>query len=135
LTRPSRCGPYILAEEKDLVALPEQLSYTDQFASSASGHGADDQKWFRAAGDLVRQPGFGRFEGQILFAGVETDERSPAQRDPVSDRPSQNRITRFESVENRPQRGRLIYFELHIVVDPRQRAQVKRKNNTDHGKF
>ena len=42
----------------------------------AAGHGADNQKRFRAGGDRLGERRIGRIVGQILLAREDPDERS-----------------------------------------------------------
>src|SRR6266404_574067 len=51
----------------------------------------------------------------------------------IADRPSQHRISRLEYVEDRTERNLTINLELHFVVDLRQRSQMIRERDSDHG--
>ena len=84
--------------------------------ATASGSGA--------SGELV---------GQILLAGEEPHERPALLRDVVADRPAQHRIAGLERVEDRALRGRTLDVELHLAVDARQRPQMRREHDSDHG--
>src|SRR6266566_2210880 len=75
--------------------------------ASASRHGPNDQKRFGTPDDRLWQQGLlRRFEGQVFFAGEESNERPALERVVVANRPAQHRITRFERVEERAQRNR-----------------------------
>ena len=56
--------------------------------SSASSHGSNDEEWLIPADDFIGQLRLWRLMRQILFAGIEPEERSAAQRAVVSNRPA-----------------------------------------------
>src|SRR2546426_4285281 len=99
----------------------------------AAGHRPHDQKRLRANRDRVGQRGIRRFVGQIPLAGEDPHERSALLRHVVADRPAQHRIARLERVEDRALRGPTLDVELHLAVDVRERPQMCRKHDSDHG--
>ena len=84
--------------------------------ATASGSGASGGSWDRSS-----------------LAGEEPQERPALLRDVVADRPAQHRIAGLERVEDRALRGRALDVELHLAVDLRQRPQMIRKHDADHG--
>ena len=51
----------------------------------------------------------------------------------VADRAAQRRISRLERVEHRSLRHGRHHFETHLAVDTRQRAQMGREHDSNHG--
>jgi len=100
---------------------------------SAAGDGPYDQKGLRAGPDGFGQRGIRRFMGQIFGACEEPQERSAFVSDVVADRPAQHRIRRLERVEDRALRDRTPNVQLDLALDMRQRPQVRRKHDSDHG--
>src|SRR2546426_1701400 len=99
----------------------------------AAGHRPHDQKRLRANRDRVGQRGIRRFVGQILLAGEDPHKRAALLRDVIADRPAQHRIAGLERVEDRALRGLTLDVERHLAVDVRQRPQMCRKHDSDHG--
>src|SRR2546426_5479397 len=99
----------------------------------AAGHRSHDQKRLCAHRDRVGQRGIRRFVGQILLAGEDPHERSALLREVIADRPAQHRIAGLERVEDRALRGLTLDVERHLAVDVRQRPQMCRKHDSDHG--
>src|SRR3990172_4712960 len=99
----------------------------------AAGHGPQDHEGLGAGRDRIGQRGVRLFVGQIFPAGEEPDERPAPLRDVVADRPAQHRMAVLERVEHRALRGRTLDVELHLAVDVRQRPQVGREHDPDHG--
>src|SRR5262249_12025751 len=83
--------------------------------------------------DVVGQQGIRRFVGQVPLASEEADERPPSERDMIADRPTQHRIANLERVEHRALRGLAGDVQLHLAVDVRERPQVRREHDPDHG--
>ena len=102
-------------------------------ATLATGHGPHDQKRLCAHRDRVWQWGVWQFVGQILLAGKEPHERSALLRDVITDRPSQHRIAGLKCVEDQALRGLTLKVEFHLAVDLRQRPQMCREHDSDHG--
>src|SRR6266852_3201474 len=71
--------------------------------------------------------------GQILLAGEEPQERPTLLRDLVADRPAQHGIAGFERVEDRSQRDRAVELKFYFAADVRQRSQMLRDYDSDHG--
>src|SRR5439155_1295763 len=99
----------------------------------AAGHGAHDQKRLGTERDRVGQRGVRRLVGQILLAGEEPHERPALLCDLVADRPEQHGIAGLEGVEERALRGSALDVELHLAVDARERPQMCREHDSDHG--
>jgi hypothetical protein len=100
---------------------------------SAAGHGADDQKRLGSLRDGTGQCGVGRLVGQILPAGEEPQERPALSRGVVADRAAQHRIGGLESIEHRALRHPALEGQPHLPLDARQRPQVRREHDADHG--
>jgi len=99
----------------------------------AAGDGPHDQERLNPQRDRVGQRGIRGFVGQILLAGEEPHERSALLRDMVADRPAQHRIPGLERVEDRALRSRALNLKLYLAVDARQRPQMCREHDSDHG--
>src|SRR5262245_37443336 len=99
----------------------------------AASNGPDDKKRLRTSRDRGGQWGVGRLVGQILLAGKEPHERSALLRDMIADRPPQHRIAGLEGVEDRALSDRSLDVELHFSTDARQRSQMWREYDSDHG--
>ena len=93
----------------------------------------DDQKRLRARRDRVGQRRVRRLVRQILLAGEEPHERPALLRDVIADRAAQHRIAGLERVEDRALRDRALDVELHLAADVRQRPQMRRQHDSDHG--
>src|SRR5208282_5497154 len=70
---------------------------------------------------------------KILLAGEEPQKRPALIRDLIANRPPQHRITGFERVKHRALRDRTIDFERHLAAGVRQRSQMLRQYDPDHG--
>ena len=70
---------------------------------------------------------------QIFRAGEEAHERPALLGDVVADRPLQHRIGILKRVEDRALRDRTFDVEFHLAPNVRQRAQMCRKPDPDHG--
>src|SRR5256885_3469702 len=95
----------------------------------------DDEKRLRPRRHRGGQRRVLRLVRQILRAGEESQERPALRGDVVADRPAQHRITGLERVEHRRPREGPPPRDLQrdLVVDPRQRPQVRRQHHADHG--
>src|SRR6266536_1309300 len=98
-----------------------------------AGNRSDDEERLRPLRDGVRQRRVGRLVGEVLRAGKEPQERPALEGDVVADGPAQHRIPGLECVEDRRPRGPAIEVELHLVAHVRQGAQMRRKDDADHG--
>ena len=99
----------------------------------AASDGSHDQERLGARRDRIGQRGVRRLVGQIPLAGEEPHERSALLRDLVADRPAQHRIAGLECVEDRALRGLALDVDFHLAVDVRQRPQMCREDDADHG--
>src|SRR6266508_5542728 len=99
----------------------------------AACHGPHDQKRLGPRRDRVGQRGVGQLVRQILLAGKEPHERAALLRDLVADRPAQHGIAGLERVEDRALGGAPLDVDLHFAVDVRQRPQMCREHDSDHG--
>src|SRR5206468_11140747 len=97
------------------------------------GHCADDEKRLCPLRDCLGQSGVRRLAGEILLAGEEPHEWPALLCDVVADRPAQHRIASLERVEDRALRGLALDVERHFAVHVRQRAQMLRQPDSDHG--
>ena len=86
----------------------------------ASGHSADDQKWFLAVGDRIGQCGLRWFQGKILSTSIEPNKGTPLQSQMIANGATEHRVTGFERVKNRSQCGSPIDDKLHFFVHSRQ---------------
>src|SRR4030081_81207 len=71
--------------------------------------------------------------GQVLLAGKEPQEWPALLRDVIADCPLQRGIARLERVQDRPLGGLTLDLDRYFAVYARQRPQVCRKFNADHG--
>src|SRR5207245_9861478 len=78
------------------------------------------------------QVGILQVVGQILLAGEEPYERSSLLRDVVADRAAQHRIGGLERVKDRALRRLTVKVERHLVVDMRERPQMRGKHDSNH---
>jgi len=99
----------------------------------AAGDSSHYEKRLRPRGNRVRQRRVGRLVGQIFLAGEEAQERSALLGDVVANRPTQHGISGFKCIEDRAQRGPALDFELHFAANVRQRPQMLRKHDPNHG--
>ena len=99
----------------------------------AASNSPYDQKGLFPGRDFVGKWSIRRFMGQILLAGEETQEWPALLRDMVPDGASKHGIASLERVKHRTLRGRALDFELHFAVNARQRPQMCRQLNADHG--
>ena len=109
------------------------MAYLFLFSSLTTGNGADDEEGLRSRSNLIRERSIWRLMRQVFFAGKVSQKRAALLCDVVADRPGQDRIASLEHVQDRPLCHRTIHFELHLVTDPRQRPQVRREYDADHG--
>lgn len=82
----------------------------------ATGHGADNQKWFLAIGHRVGQRGIRWFQRKILSTSIEPNKGTPLQSEAVPNRAAEYRVTGFERVKNRSEGSSPVDGELHFVV-------------------
>ncbi len=71
--------------------------------------------------------------GQILLTGKETQHRPPLAGDLVADRAAQHWIAGLERVEDRARRDGAHDVERYLGADVRQRPQMWRQDDSDHG--
>jgi hypothetical protein len=98
-----------------------------------SRHCADDEKRLHAVGDGLGERCVGPLMWEILLAGKESHVRPASLRDVVAYRSAQHRVPRLEGIEYRALRNLTGYFEADFAVDSRERAQMRRKDNANHG--
>ncbi len=72
---------------------------------------------------------------KIFATTKKTNERTAPLRCLVADRAAQDRVGCFERVEDGALRYRLGDLELHFVVNLRQRPQMDREHDSNHGSF
>jgi hypothetical protein len=71
--------------------------------------------------------------GQVLLARKEAQERTPLSRHLIANRPAQHRITSLKRIKHRSLRDRAIDLKLDFVAGVRQRSQMLREYDPDHG--
>src|SRR5574341_931276 len=101
--------------------------------SLTSRHGPHHPKRLCARRHRVGQLGLGRLMRQVLPTGEEPDERPALLRHMVANRPAQHRIPGLQRVQDRAQRRRTLNLELNLSADARQRPQMMREHDSDHG--
>ena len=69
---------------------------------------------------------------QVLLAGKEAEEGTALLGGVVADGPAQHWIAGLEGIEDGALRDGRGNFELHFGADLGQRAQMVRKDNSDH---
>src|SRR5207302_7300808 len=99
----------------------------------AAGHGPHDQERLGARRDSLRQGCIRRLIGEILLAAEEPDERPALLGDVVANRSPQHRVGGLERVEDRALRDLPLDVELHLAVDVRERPEMRREHDPDHG--
>jgi hypothetical protein len=97
-----------------------------------AGHRAHDSERlfsgrYRLGQRLVRG-----IELDVLPANEEADERAALRGRTIADRPAQDGVARFESIEDAARRGHVLRFQAYLAVDARERARVVRESNADH---
>src|SRR6266513_2808895 len=95
----------------------------------AASDGPYDEKGFCTRCDRLGQRRIGRLKGIIFLASEEPQKGTALVGDMIADRAAQHRIC----IEHRPLRDRTFDVDLHFGADARQRAQVSRKHDADHG--
>ena len=74
----------------------------------------------------------------LTYAALDPLTLEPTQRpaqvsDMIAHRPTQHGIASFELVEYGPLSHSRINVECYVAIDARQRAQMRRQNNSNHG--
>jgi len=93
----------------------------------------DDQQRFRSGSHRVRKCRVRRLVRKIFFAGKEAQKRPPLLRHLIPNGPAQHRVTSLKRVEHRALRDRAVDLKLNLVTDVRQRTQMLRQYDADHG--
>src|SRR5438046_8272477 len=70
---------------------------------------------------------------QILATGKEPHHRPPKLRNVVADRSAQHWMIRFDRVEHRTLGDGTLHLEFHFAINTRERAQMRWKDDTNHG--
>jgi hypothetical protein len=70
---------------------------------------------------------------KVLRASEESQERTALLRDVIANRSSQHRIAGLERVEHRALRDRALDLQLYVAANMRQRSQVRREYDSNHG--
>src|SRR5207244_8385935 len=68
-----------------------------------------------------------------ILSDSKPEERPALLVDWAANRPAQHRIAGLERVEHRALRGRTLDLERHLAADARQRPQMCREHDSDHG--
>ena len=71
--------------------------------------------------------------GPILCTNEESQERTALSRNVVANRAAQDRVRRFQGVQDRLQCRRTLDLDLYLAANVRQRSQVLRQYHSDHG--
>jgi hypothetical protein len=98
-----------------------------------AGNSSDNQKGLHLRQHRLGQRRVRRVMGEILLAREEPHVRPALLRHVIADRPAQHRIARLKSVEDRALRHLALDLELHLAADVRQRSQMCREHDSDHG--
>src|SRR5258708_20537350 len=96
-------------------------------------NGPDDGKGFCTRRDGVGQRGVRRLVGKIFLARKESQERPALLCDMIADGPAQHGIAGLECVKHRALRDRPLDLKLQLIADIRQRSQMLRECNSNHG--
>lgn len=102
-------------------------------AALTAGNRPYDEKGLPPRRDGVGQRGIRQFVRPILFACEEAHETPPLLRDVVADCPAQHWIAGLECVEDRTLSDLALDVERHFATDARQRPEVRRQYDPDHG--
>src|SRR5262249_56694071 len=78
--------------------------------------------------------GVGWLVGQVRLTGEEAQHRLAPPGGVVADRAAQPRVAGLQRVEDRALSGRALDGELDLGADLRQRPQMERENDSDHGR-
>jgi len=70
---------------------------------------------------------------QIFLASKEAQKRPPLSRHLIANRPAQHGIASLERIKHRSLRDRAIDLKLNFTAGVRQRSQMLREYDTDHG--
>lgn len=100
----------------------------------ATGHGPDHQKRLGTDRDRLGQGRIWRVMGQIPSAGEEPQEGPSLLGGLVANRSAQHRVARFDRVQDRALRGLALDVERELTGDPRQRPEMRRENDANHGR-
>jgi len=70
---------------------------------------------------------------QIFLASEEAQKRPPLLRNLIANGAAQHRIAGLKRVKHRPLRDRTVDLKLNFAVSVRQRSQMLREYDPDHG--
>src|SRR4051812_36998266 len=93
----------------------------------------DDQEWFGSIRNRARQRRIGRFMRQIFAARKKTDHWPANLGHMITHCPAEHRIFRFNRVQQRALSQRSVQLKSYLALEVRQRSQIRRKNNANHG--
>jgi hypothetical protein len=102
------------------------------YNKSSAGDRAHDEEWLFAFHDCVGQGSIGRFVRDVFPAREEADKLAAFERSVIANCAAQHRIFFFEHVENGFHCCRSINIDMHLVAHFCQRAEMMRKNDTNH---
>lgn len=109
------------------------VEFQKDMRSSSPSHCSDDEKRFSACTHGFRQSCIQGCVRAIFLACKETDERPTLARDMIADGPAQHRELRLQCVQHGSDGRRRGDVDLHFATHPREGAQVKGKDDPDHG--
>src|SRR5580704_8674265 len=100
---------------------------------SAAGNRSDDQQRLAPRRNRFRQRYIGWLMREILLTSKETQKRPALSRDVIAYGPSQHRIAELKGIEHQPQRRWCFNLERHLAPCLRQRSQMLREDDSNHG--
>src|SRR4030095_3389106 len=115
------------------VLLDASLPPRECVSLLTTGHRANDEEWLGSTGALARQRRVGQLVRPVLFTREESQEWPSLKRHVIANRSAQDGILRFERVEDRALRDRSLDLERDLIVHARERAEMHRQYDTDHG--
>ena len=71
--------------------------------------------------------------GQIFSTGKKPNQRPAQLSHVIAHRPTQHGVSSFELVEYGPLSHGSVDVEFYVAIEARQRAQMRRQNNANHG--
>ena len=92
-----------------------------------------DEQRLRSRRDSVRQRSVRRLMRKVLRASEESQERTALLRNVIPNCSAQHRIAGLQRVKDRALRDRARDLQLHVAANLRQRPQVGREYDSNHG--
>ena len=101
--------------------------------ASAAGDRAHDHEGLDAAHHRLRQQQVEPLERQVVLAGEEAQERPPFLADVIADGALQQRIPRFDGIEDSAERDGAVDGHFDLAADAGERLEMLRELDADHG--